>query len=114
LDHTKDAINSRLCHRWHVIVMEFSGKDLSYPEDKLPALAGIAKQMHDWRGRDMYLGGMWLRTFHLDILWQALDKKGSPRSRKWRAVSWSWASIDLLYIFNYSLTLPTDFTKQHI
>ncbi|KAF1849039.1 HET-domain-containing protein [Cucurbitaria berberidis CBS 394.84] len=76
---------------WDDVVRLYSTTDLTYSQDKLPALSGIVRQIHNERG-GQYLAGMWRED---DIEAQLCWKATNPRRRpSWRAPSWSWASID--------------------
>jgi Heterokaryon incompatibility protein (HET) len=95
LSHSQALLTSdlsQLYQRWHVIVEQYSKRQLSKPNDRLPALSGLAKQMLEHRRTDKYLAGIWEQSLHFDLLWTA--EIGARRSRDYRAPSWSWASVD--------------------
>jgi len=79
-------------YRWRAIVAEYTKLSLTDQFDKLPALAGLVKDMHSlfpYR----YVAGLWYETLAKDLLW--LQKGGpSDRPTTYRAPSWSWASTD--------------------
>jgi len=50
---SKDAIE-----RWHAITEIYLRCNITVPEDKLPALSGIAKPFQE-ATRDVYLAGIW-------------------------------------------------------
>ncbi|KAI3401140.1 hypothetical protein diail_286 [Diaporthe ilicicola] len=55
---------------WHQLLQEYSGYRISSTADKLPALAGIARQYgtaHPELGR--YVAGMWEQTLVYDLMW---------------------------------------------
>lgn len=55
---------------WHQILSEYSGYQISSTSDRLPALAGIARQFgtaHHELGR--YVAGMWEHTLAHDLMW---------------------------------------------
>jgi hypothetical protein len=100
---------SALHSRWREIVQEYSGLGLTFGKDKLPALAGLAKQMQRYRPDDKYIGGLWTESLFQDMLWKSVafpklgrnrekNKKNDPPmsvsgpSNNWRAPTWSWAS----------------------
>jgi hypothetical protein len=101
-----DTIN--LQKRWRQIVHEYSGLKLTFGEDKLSALCGLAKQIQLYRPGDKYLAGLWSDPLLEDLIWtvgpnskrtfERLRKKYTPGlsrdAREWRAATWSWASID--------------------
>jgi Heterokaryon incompatibility protein (HET) len=76
---------------WHGLVASYTGLQLTFGHDRLPALAGLAKQFQDYK-RGRYLAGLWEDTLVEDLLWH-IDFP-SARPEKWRAPSWSWASVD--------------------
>jgi hypothetical protein len=78
--------------RWNEILRIYSRKALSWESDKLPALSGLARLFEQKYG-DEYVAGLWRSNIVEGICWQTY---GDPHSRpkKYRAPSWSWASID--------------------
>jgi len=78
--------------RWHEVVAEYSQLGLTVPEDRLPGLAGLAKQMQTITG-DTYLAGLWRSTLLLDILWYIETPPPSDNGFVLPGPSWSWASI---------------------
>jgi hypothetical protein len=83
--------------------MEYSGRLLTYDKDRLPAIEGVARDMQrrcteeGTLGR--YLVGLWskdvplvlLRHTRYDIMSGEVQ---SRRPAKYRAPSWSWASVE--------------------
>jgi hypothetical protein len=87
------AILSRLhIDYWHQMISEYSQKDLTYERDIFPALQGIAKRVGHHR-KGTYFAGLWQKTLRKDLLWYTATSKRSRRPQKWRAPSWSWASV---------------------
>jgi hypothetical protein len=77
---------------WPEVVRLFTGADLTFPRDKLPALSGIAKRIHGQKG-GQYLAGLWRdERIEAQLCWRADGPKIRPT--EWRAPSWSWASVD--------------------
>lgn len=74
---------------WQAITEEYSGCDLTRPEDKLIALSGIAEEM-SLVFKDDYLGANWRSQFPEVLMWAG----GNSRPRPLRAPTWSWASVD--------------------
>jgi len=78
---------------WASIATDYSGRLLTFPEDKLVAIAGVAKELSElWK--DSYLYGCW----HT-ILIHCLGWKRDPRDmynveRSSQAPSWSWLSMN--------------------
>ncbi|KAF8847671.1 hypothetical protein BDZ45DRAFT_779271 [Acephala macrosclerotiorum] len=104
LDHGKnklatDGLSSdmQLRHRlssWYGIVGEYSTKQLTKSGDKLIALSGIAQQYAEFwvEEDDRYLAGLWRSDISDGLLWKTDGT--ATRAKKWRAPSWSWASLD--------------------
>lgn len=78
---------------WYEIVSEYMGRSLTKCEDKLPALSGLAKEVHQQTGF-MYQAGIWLEDFQRGLLWMAYEY--GERGDKCLAPSWSWASMEKL------------------
>lgn len=85
--------------RWQVIVTDYSARDLSMMTDKLPAISGLAQAFQAQMGGQDYLAGLWRGSLLDDILWihKPVDigrRAEQSRPEKYRAPSWSWASVD--------------------
>lgn len=78
---------------WWRTVENYSKLDVTRQEDRLPAMAAMAQRMQELRGGDRYLAGLWEKTLLRDVLWVRRDER-CRRPRKWRAPSWSWASVE--------------------
>ncbi|EIW85019.1 hypothetical protein CONPUDRAFT_141780 [Coniophora puteana RWD-64-598 SS2] len=79
---------------WLAVLFMYTVREISVPSDKLIALAGVAEQFH-LVYHDEYLAGLWRRTLLLDLLWATqVATRRHPRPEKYRAPSWSWASIN--------------------
>ncbi|CAK7201826.1 hypothetical protein SEUCBS139899_004541 [Sporothrix eucalyptigena] len=109
---------------WTVAVQEYSKRELSFEEDKLPAIGGLASWLAK-ETNDQYFAGVWKEHVFQDILWRAYPRE--EPSTKWeesarrqkdgplkvflplkqpsvaRAPSWSWASVDGSIVFEYIL-----------
>ncbi|KAK1659931.1 heterokaryon incompatibility protein-domain-containing protein [Colletotrichum godetiae] len=77
---------------WIDIVTTYSQCQSTVIEDKLYALGGIAKLFRQVTG-DTYLAGLWRSRLLYQLDWYAWMPKSRITS-KYRAPSWSWASID--------------------
>ncbi|CAI4213521.1 unnamed protein product [Parascedosporium putredinis] len=97
-DQVAEALSNQLGERlqpvltWEFIVREFTNRRLSFPTDKLPAIAGIARHLEKTRPGDSYLAGMWKSDMPWSLLWG--PDQSSTRPAEYRAPSWSWASLD--------------------
>jgi hypothetical protein len=79
---------------WEYLVRSYSCLDLSYEDDKLPALSGVA-QLIQRTTNDTYLAGMGKRQLPMSLCWLTSAQSSlTTRPRRWRAPSWSWASLD--------------------
>jgi len=84
---------------WRKTVMIFTGRQITYDSDKLPALSGVAKSSAAERPADeCYIAGHWRSELPLSLLWRRGYMFGTktPMSRpaKYHAPSWSWASVN--------------------
>ena len=79
---------------WNELLTTYCGCGMTEPSDKLVALAGIATRVHATL-KSRYLAGLWQEYLMDDLLWQIEDIR-NPVSRpvRFRAPSWSWASVD--------------------
>lgn len=85
--------------RWHTIVEEYSRRSLTKEDDKLIALSGLAKDFQKLLDGDAYIAGLWRGSLPGSLEWSAdighdAYAKSTKRPTKYRAPSWSWASID--------------------
>ena len=72
---------------WEFIVNAFMERTLSFSNDKLPAISGIARHVKETRPNDTYIAGMWKADLPRCLLWG-----GGERARRrpaYRAPSWS-------------------------
>jgi hypothetical protein len=93
------AIPYRVQIIWRDVIDSYSELELSHARDKLPALSGIANKFKQLRPNDSYFAGLWQSSFVEDLLWRSVSRGYSvshllPRPQKWRAPTWSWASVD--------------------
>ena len=89
-------------NQWYsdLIGDRYSRCDLTFKKDKLVAISGLAKLIHD-KTSIPYFAGHWFpnETWFLSSLdWQR-DSAGS-KTREYRAPSWSWASQDSAVMFS--------------
>ncbi|KAI1734813.1 heterokaryon incompatibility protein-domain-containing protein [Xylaria scruposa] len=86
--------------RWHEIVAEYTRLDLTFEKDKFPALSGVVKQMQRVR-HAKYIAGLWEDNLIEDLLWRTFALS-AERSSKWRAPTWSWASMNGRIQYDYN------------
>ncbi|KAF2497883.1 HET-domain-containing protein [Lophium mytilinum] len=77
---------------WHQMVQRYSRLALTKRSDKLPAIAGLAREIGRCKP-GKYLAGLWEDSLYDDLLWEA-DDKCAERLGSYRAPSWSWASVN--------------------
>ncbi|EXJ75277.1 uncharacterized protein A1O5_01973 [Cladophialophora psammophila CBS 110553] len=80
---------------WYRTVEEYTRLHISYPSDIFPALAALTQRLHRLKPQDMFLAGLWKNTLLLDLMWRAPAGPQFGRPAKWRAPSWSWASVQV-------------------
>ena len=91
--HRKPSADVYNVLSWYGIVEDYSRRDLAFTEDKLAAIAGLARRAQLIIG-DEYLAGLWKHRLHIGLAWQISEKVRSTKATAYRAPSWSWASID--------------------
>jgi hypothetical protein len=105
---------------WLAFIENYSRRNLTREEDKLPALAGLAKLLSERTG-DSYMAGLWYRHLEEDLCWRvyaceemlssSMDAAARTRRiygaklsdvqrpKKYRAPSWTRASINAGVLF---------------
>jgi hypothetical protein len=89
-----DDAEAVLWREWHLLVEEFSSRELTYPEDKLSALSGLAKHFSDMT-TSVYAAGMWKDHLLFDISWQRQSRRPLQLPVEDIAPSFSWASLSV-------------------
>ncbi|KAF2821973.1 HET-domain-containing protein, partial [Ophiobolus disseminans] len=78
---------------WLRIIEVYSGRHLGFPTDILLALSAIAEEFGT-RMQWTYVAGLWQEHIQYMLCWECATTKTCRRPSKYRAPSWSWASID--------------------
>lgn len=86
---------------WPKIVEDYSQCQLTNPNDRLPAIAGLARRFQ-CVNEDEFLAGLWKSKLHIGLLWRRVPSKSdtlepSPPNEhrpSRRTPSWSWISIN--------------------
>ena len=98
----EDMSSEGLVLVWTNVVFHYSALQLSNPNDRLPALSGLAKRFRVKERLGSYVAGLW--TEHLDrmLCWGvSLFHIPGNRPAGYIAPTWSWASIsDSVYFSN--------------
>jgi Heterokaryon incompatibility protein (HET) len=76
---------------WNAIVHEYTGRQLSEPNDKLVAISAVASVYSSLFGD--YLAGIWKIDLSNQLLWYITNPTESRRAIK-RAPTWSWAIVE--------------------
>ncbi|KAH8660602.1 heterokaryon incompatibility protein-domain-containing protein [Xylariales sp. PMI_506] len=102
-DQQLDITGYDLCMEWPSLVAEFTSKDLSYPQDRLPAISGLATLVQERLPRSLqYLAGHWSVDLDYSLLWLSDHKTAAAAGRTVERIatatesyapSWSWASV---------------------
>ncbi|KAH8894471.1 HET-domain-containing protein [Thozetella sp. PMI_491] len=92
---------------WIKVIIDFCGRNLTEPRDKLPAISGLAKRFSEIANGALgdYLAGLWRARLPHDLTWkrcpeaamhfpQTTNSGRSYIDKSTRAPSWSWAAID--------------------
>jgi hypothetical protein len=92
--HPRQNIQKQQTEIWTRIVVEYSSLKLSKPADKINALVGIATELSAiWK--DVYLLGLWFKTFIPNLAWSRVPKQEVPSERlRPNTPTWSWLSVD--------------------
>lgn len=91
-------------HRlWQNVLRMYTQCAMTDPQDKLIAVAGIAKRFASYIPGD-YVAGLWREYFEAHLFWVVRDCTESTRPSVYRAPSWSWASVDAACEFGDTAT----------
>jgi len=98
---------------WYRTVVEFTSRNLTYEQDRLPAISGIAKRFGT-AVNDNYHAGLWRKDMVFGLLWYVIREEVECTSNLARAPSWSWASVNgEVYYFLVSLDGYTNRTSLY-
>ncbi|CZR57831.1 uncharacterized protein PAC_07720 [Phialocephala subalpina] len=101
--------------KWLYILSQYGNRNITFLEDRLPALSGIAEIFSYERQGDKYNAGLWESDMPTNLLWNTLYPADQYRTT---VPSWSWASLGRLQSNNvlrfdeqdvagHQLSLPT-------
>ena len=96
---------------WSKTIERYMECELSFQEDKLVAISGIAQKLAELTN-ERYLAGLWDNAMlPQSLLWYVLGRRkadstnsvrcASAGSPNYRAPSWSWASLEARIIWNW-------------
>lgn len=80
---------------WASIMENYSGRNLTQPNDKLSAISGLASFVLNERGLrpESYLAGLWEEDLVEGLLWYVSSLRASRPRSTYIAPTWSWASL---------------------
>ncbi|RGP81005.1 hypothetical protein FLONG3_794 [Fusarium longipes] len=128
----RDLSGHQRVEHWSSTIRKYTACDLSFEQDRLIAIAGLAKLIASKTG-DHYLAGIWLEFWTQDLLWEPArgpNAKLRPDSNQGNAVkskstmvkpSWSWlgfsGAVTPGYIFGgkvprISIATPNSFESD--
>ncbi|KAH8602503.1 heterokaryon incompatibility protein-domain-containing protein [Bisporella sp. PMI_857] len=86
---------SQILNLWYHLVGEFTKRDFTFGDDKLPALSGIVSVFGKALGghENTYATGIWVEDFERGLLWKNFGPTVATQ-RKMRSPSWSWSCVD--------------------
>ncbi|KAM6525632.1 hypothetical protein FALCPG4_011168 [Fusarium falciforme] len=108
---------------WFTILIGYSCRNLTNPKDKLPAIAGVARQWDVLTKGDggEYLAGLWRNYLVPGLLWRRerdffllVCPNADICSHRERAPSWSWASIDGNTMWAFTLEFREESCRARI
>lgn len=79
--------------RWYSLISDYFYRDLTLKKDVLPAISGLAREIHNQTGKT-YAAGIWIEELHHALLWITSGCAKIPEA--YHAPSWSWASLECL------------------
>ncbi|KAH6644484.1 heterokaryon incompatibility protein-domain-containing protein [Boeremia exigua] len=86
--HIKDSVDE-----WQTIVEDYTLLQLTFFDDRLPALAAVVERIMRVRPDDVYIAGLWRSSLLKDMMWSVLNFRDVPRPLS-KAPTWSWASVE--------------------
>ncbi|KAK4675125.1 hypothetical protein QC764_0074720 [Podospora pseudoanserina] len=110
---TEGRDKTNLYKLWRAMVAEYSLRNLTVEEDKLPAISGLARSFNVGLD-DQYFAGLWRGDFVRALFWSTRHDAVKPA--KFCAPSWSWASWkgEVGWSKSHSLPLVTECKIHHI
>lgn len=78
--------------KWLRIVRNYSGLSVSFPRDRVVAIAAVA-ELIGRTIRSRYIAGMWESDLLISLLWRRAHPDLRRREDEYVAPSWSWMSV---------------------
>jgi hypothetical protein len=87
-------IRDNMATLWSDVIHHYSRCKLTREKDKLVALSGVARWLHDQSG-DKYVAGLWRTHIEPQLIWRSDQSARFVEGRSERtSPSWSWAAVD--------------------
>jgi len=77
---------------WHLLVEDYTSRQLTVLDDQLPALMGLATKFHENTAAE-YIAGMWKEHLLNDLSWDRYSEASFQHIGQYTAPSFSWASF---------------------
>lgn len=91
---------------WRCVVSNYSGLELTFDKDRLPAISAMVARAMRVRKNDKYIAGMWEKSLLRDMAWyKQIHTEGTKRLPT-LAPTWSWASVGGAVLFHDVSVLP--------
>ena len=97
--------------QWQSIRIQYSKRLLTYPTDRLPAIAAIAQTLQPYLGG--YTAGLWNEVLHLELLWTSARARIAPRLTEYVSPTWSWPSLNCAVHNTAPLFEPDPTDQRH-
>ncbi|RGP68537.1 het domain-containing [Fusarium sporotrichioides] len=102
----------QLYRQWYEIVTQYSQKNLTRSEDRLPAIWALAQKFQEMTG-DEYFSGLWKNDILTGLLFKRFQPRPECRTKQTRCgPSWSWASTECRIEFEYATPPPFSSTVK--
>jgi hypothetical protein len=88
----KGTSDGKFVWDWYDLIENYTTRNLTNADDKLPAISGLASVMEARTG-DKYIAGLWQSHLSIGLLWHR-KSEWLTRPAMYRAPSWSWAAFD--------------------
>ncbi|KAK5995646.1 hypothetical protein PT974_04062 [Cladobotryum mycophilum] len=85
----KEKKREHLYATWRALVGQYTQRQLTYGDDKFPAISGLARSFSPALD-DEYVAGLWRGDLLRGMFWATTFEASKPAT--WRAPSWSWAA----------------------
>lgn len=118
----REAQVTNIAKMWSQMVSGYSGRQITFMTDKLPAISGLAQRFamrfavqhtgdpkniddkgHGKSWKPVYLAGLWLDDLPCLLCWRAWGHRFEQRAMEYVAPTWSWASLTSPVIWDFSL-----------